>query len=63
MVNKNVPSYVFQKDVTCYFSRHVPLDVRHFYSRSRLVIYLKTQNGSLALRSSRSLLPDKENST
>ena len=55
MVDKNVPKYVFQKDGTYYFSRHVPLDVRHFYSRSRIVICLKTQNGSLALRSSRSI--------
>ena len=55
MVDKNVPKYVFQKDGTYYFTRHVPLDLRHFYSRSRIVICLKTQNGSLALRSSRSI--------
>ena len=55
MVDKNVPKYVFLKDGTYYFSRHVPLDLRHFYSRSRIVICLKTQNGSLALRSSRSI--------
>ena len=55
MVDKNVPKYVFQKDGTYYFSRHVPLDVRQFYSRPRIVICLKTQNGYLASRSCKSI--------
>ena len=55
MVDRNVPKYVFQKDGTYYFSRHVPLDVRHFYSRPRIVICLKTQNSSLASRSCKSI--------
>ena len=55
MVDKNVPKYVFQKDGTYYFSRHVPLDVRQFYSRPRIVICLKTQNSYLASRSCKSI--------
>ena len=55
MVDKNVPKYVFQKDGTFYFSRHVPLDLRHYYSRSRIVICLKTRNRSLAFWSSKSI--------
>ena len=46
---------MFLKDGTYYFSRLVPLDVRHFYLRSRMVICLKAQNSSLASRSCKSI--------
>ena len=38
-----------------YFTRHVPADVRHHYSKGRIVICLKTRSKNSALRASASL--------
>ena len=55
MVDKIVPRYMYQKDGTYYFSRHVPNDVRHYYASNRIVICLKTSSESAAINASRSI--------
>ena len=55
MVDKIVPRYMYQKDGTYYFSRHVSNDVRHHYACDRIVICLKTSSESAAINASRSI--------
>ena len=55
MVDKIVPRYMYQKDGTYYFSRHVPNDVRHHYACDRIVICLKTSSESAAINASKSI--------
>ena len=55
MVDKIVPRYMYQKDGTYYFSRHVPNDVRHHYACDRIMICLKTSSKSAAINASRSI--------
>ena len=55
MVDKIVPRYMYQKDGTYYFSRHVPNDVRHHYACDRIVICLKTSSKYAAINASRSI--------
>ena len=55
MVDKIVPRYMYQKDGTYYFSRHVPNDVRHHYACDRIVICLKTSSEYAAINASRSI--------
>ena len=55
MVDKIVPRYMYQKDGTYYFSRHVPNDVRHHYACDRIVICLKTSSEYAANNASRSI--------
>ena len=42
MVHKNSASYLFKRSDTYYFSKQIPTDIRHNYTRSRIVICLKT---------------------
>ena len=55
MVDKIVPRYMYQKDGTYYFSRHVPNDVRHHYACDRIVICLKTSSEYAAINASKSI--------
>ena len=55
MVDKILPRYMYQKDGTYYFSRHVPNDVGHHYASDRIVICLKTSSESAAINASRSI--------
>ena len=55
MVDKIVPRYMYQKDGTYYFSRHVPNDVRHHYACDRIVICLKTSSEYAAINGSCSI--------
>ena len=55
MVDKIVPRYMYQKDGTYYFSRHVPNDVRHHYACDRIVICLKTSSEYAANNASKSI--------
>ena len=55
MVDKIVPRYMYQKDGTYYFSRHVPNDVRHHYACDRIVICIKTSSEYAANNASRSI--------
>ena len=47
--------YLMNKGGVFYFTRHVPADVRHHYSKGRIVICLKTRSRNSALRASASL--------
>ena len=55
MIGKIVPRYMYQKDDTYYFSRHVPNEVRHHYACDRIVICLKTSSEYSAINASRSI--------
>ena len=44
MVTKRHPRYTFRKNGVYYFTRSVPKDLRHHYSRDRLVESLKTKS-------------------
>ena len=43
------------KNGVCYFTRHVPNDLREQYSTPRIVICLKTRNKNSALTASKSI--------
>lgn len=49
------PKYTYIKDKTYYFSRSVPVDLRCFYTRPRIVQSLKTNSPSRAARASKAL--------
>ena len=61
MVDKIVPRYMYQKDGTYYFSRHVPNDVRHYYASNCIVICLKTSIEYTAINASRSIAVKLDN--
>ena len=52
--NKN-PCYVYLKGKTYYFTRHVPKDMRGYYTSNRVVMCLKTQSRSLAVRAAKNI--------
>ena len=54
MVDKNA-HYLMNKDGVFYFTRHVPNDVQKHYERPRIVICLKTNSKTAALKASRSI--------
>ena len=54
MVDKNV-HYLMCKGGVFYFTRHVPNDLQKYYETTRIVICLKTQNKSAALKASQSM--------
>ena len=47
MGNNSNPSYVFSKGNTYCFNRHVPLDVRAYYTSDRVILCLKTTDNIL----------------
>jgi hypothetical protein len=49
MVTKRHPRYTFRKNGVYYFTRNVPKDLRHHYSRDRLVESLKTKSRDQAV--------------
>ena len=56
MVHKNSASYLFKRGDTYYFSKQIPVDIRHNYTRSRIVICLKTACERSAVKASKSVL-------
>ena len=60
MVYKFKRNYIFKRGETYYFSKQIPKDVREHYSRSRMVICLKTQSESLAIKSASSFISKLE---
>ena len=56
MVHKNSASYLFKRGDTYYFSKQIPVDIRHNYTRSRIVICLKTACERSAIKASHSVL-------
>jgi len=60
LVYKFKRHYIFKRGETYYFSKQVPKDVRGHYCRSRMVICLKTQSESLAIKSASSFLSKLE---
>ena len=56
MVHKNNAPYLFQRGDTYYFSKQIPVDVRHNYTRSRIVICLKTACERYEVKASKSVL-------
>ena len=55
-VDKLCASYLYKRDGTYYFSKHVPCNVIQHYSRDRIVICLRTKTVYKAMRSSQSIL-------
>lgn len=55
MGNNTNPCYVYLKGNTYYFTRHVPKDVREYYTSNRVVMCLKTQSRSLAVRAAKNI--------
>ena len=51
----NQCEYLWQKRGVFYFVRHVPNDVQKHYERPRIVICLKTNSKTAALKASRSI--------
>ena len=59
LTNKH-PKYTFVKDDVYYFSKAIPNDLLHHYSKSRIVISLKTKSSYRAGTASRMLLAKLE---
>ena len=55
-VDKLCASYLYKRDGTYYFSKHVPYDVKHHYRCKRIVMSLRTKSASRASRACQSLL-------
>ena len=55
MGNNTNPCYVYLKGNTYYFTRHVPKDVRGYYTSNRIVMCLKTQSKSLAVKAAKNI--------
>jgi integrase len=55
------PKYTYTKSGTYYFSKTVPRDLKPHYTRSRIIICLKTKSAKKAELSSKSLLSKLEN--
>ena len=55
------PKYTYTKSGTYYFSKTVPRDLKPHYTRSRIIICLKTKSAKKAELSSKSLLNKLEN--
>ena len=55
MGNNTNPCYVYLKGNTYYFTRHVPKDVRGYYTSNRVVMCLKTQSRSLAVKAAKNI--------
>ncbi len=51
----NFPRYTYRKGGTYYFSRRVPSDLRRHYSRSRIVVCLRTSLIKAAEQSAKTL--------
>ena len=56
MVHKNNAPYLFKRGGTYYFSKQIPADIRHNYTRTRIVICLKTGSERSAIKASHSVL-------
>ena len=57
----NFPKYTYTKSGTYYFSKTVPRDLKPHYSRSRIIICLKTKSSKQAEISSKSIINKLEN--
>jgi len=57
----NFPKYTYIKSGTYYFSKTVPRDLKPHYSRSRIIICLKTKSSKQAEISSKSIINKLEN--
>ena len=53
MVYKIDPTYLWLKGKTYYYNRHIPHDLRQYYSSSRLVVCLKTSERHCAKRAAK----------
>ena len=52
--------YTYRKDGVFYFSNQVPFDVRSYYSKQRIVLYLRTKLPSQARQASKAVLAKLE---
>ena len=55
MGNNTNPTYIFLKGNTYYFNRHIPKDIRSYYTSNRVIICLKTKRRFEALRAAKSI--------
>jgi len=54
------PKYTFVKENVYYFSKTIPHDLQHHYSKPRIVISLKTKSSNRAATASRMMLAKLE---
>ena len=54
------PKYTYCKDGVFYFSKQVPSDVRSYYSKTRIVLCLRTKSSAQALQASKAVLAKLE---
>lgn len=59
LTNKH-PKYTFTKDHVYYFSKSIPNDLQHHYSKPRIVLSLKTKSPHRAATASRIMLSKLE---
>src|SRR6056300_200784 len=54
------PKYTYRKGGVFYFSKQVPSDVRSYYSKTRIVLCLRTKSSAQALQASKAVLAKLE---
>jgi hypothetical protein len=59
-LTKKHPKYPFTKDKVYYFSKAIPHDLQHHYSKPRIVLSLKTKSSQRASTASRMMLSKLE---